>query len=84
MSETTYLVLRGCGPVGNLVWVRDVFLEAVGAEGSEADSSSAEDGAGLPDQGAHCVLLGFCIGLIGGGEEGRGFVRSHSVDDHDV
>ncbi len=56
-----------------------MFLEAVGAEGSEADSGGAEDGAGLPDEGAHCVLLGLCVVLVGGREEGRGFVCRHSA-----
>ncbi len=64
-----------------------MFLEAVGAEGSEADSSGAKDGAGLPDEGAHCALLGLCAVLVGGGEEVRGFVCRHSIssgNDHGV
>lgn len=32
------LVLCCCAPVGNARWVRDAFLEAVGAEGAEHDA----------------------------------------------
>jgi hypothetical protein len=51
-----YLVLCSCSPIRDARWVRDAFLQPVGAEGPEHDAGGTEEGADCPE-GGHCCLL---------------------------
>lgn len=53
-----YLILCRDRPVGELVWIRDTLLEAVGTERAKPNGRGAKHGARLPEESAaHCVTI---------------------------